>query len=301
MEPGSSKTILRFGVYEADPTTGELRKNGVRIRLQDQPFRVLIMLLERPGELVTREEIRKRLWPADTFVDFDHGLNTVVNKLRETLGDSAANPRFIETLARRGYRFLASVETVNSHGRDSTTAQNADGTRARGGNTEEITPAARSVAANATGTSLLTTLDEVPAVAHEWVRVLFFLIQVMYLCFYIATLAHVSQLEELLDVHFQHPEWIAVVAITTAVIGIPVRLYLMAAVSFDVRGLTRKFQTLFPFVFPLDELWALSPFLLFRHIGLGLALAASAALIYVPFSERTLLLMGERHASGKKG
>jgi hypothetical protein len=251
--------------------------------------------------LVTREEIRKRLWPADTFVDFDHGLNTVVNKLRETLGDSAANPRFIETLARRGYRFMAPVEGVNNHRGDTPAVQNTQRTATAAGDGDEIAAVASRPVANGRVPAVLTTFDEVPAVPHHYVRMLFFLIQVMYLCFYIATLAHVAQLEDLLEAHFQHPEWIAVVAMTTAVIGIPVRLYLMAAVSFDVRGLTRKFQTLFPFVFPLDELWALSPFLLFRHIGLGLALAASAALIYVPFSERTLLLMGERHASGKKG
>ncbi|MCI0621800.1 MAG: winged helix-turn-helix domain-containing protein [Acidobacteria bacterium] len=100
---------IRFGVYEADLRAGELRKHGMRIRLQDQPFRVLAMLLERPGDLVTREEFRQKVWPADTFVHFDHGLNKAINKLREALGDSAENPRFIETLPRRGYRFLVPV------------------------------------------------------------------------------------------------------------------------------------------------------------------------------------------------
>jgi TolB-like protein/DNA-binding winged helix-turn-helix (wHTH) protein/Flp pilus assembly protein TadD len=100
---------LRFGVFELDIRAGELRKNGVRIRLQQQPFQILAMLLERPGEVVGREELQKRLWPADTFVDFDHGLNKVINKIREALGDSAESPRFVETVARRGYRFLAEV------------------------------------------------------------------------------------------------------------------------------------------------------------------------------------------------
>ncbi len=100
---------FRFGLFEADAESGELRKSGVRIRLQAQPFRVLICLLERPGEVVTRDEIQQRLWGADTIVDFDHSLGTAINKLRESLGDSAENPRFIETLARRGYRFLAPV------------------------------------------------------------------------------------------------------------------------------------------------------------------------------------------------
>jgi TolB-like protein/DNA-binding winged helix-turn-helix (wHTH) protein/Flp pilus assembly protein TadD len=101
---------LCFGVFELDLRAGELRKHGLRIRLQEQPFQVLALLLEHPGEVVTREELQKKLWPADTFVDFDHGLNKAINKLREALDDSADSPRFVETVARRGYRFLAEVK-----------------------------------------------------------------------------------------------------------------------------------------------------------------------------------------------
>src|SRR5712692_8933207 len=112
LEPRGVPGRLRFGVFEVDLRTGELRKRGLKVRLQEQPFQLLAILLEKPGELVTREELRQRLWTADTFVDFDHGLNKAINKVREVLSDSAANPRFIETLARRGYRFLAPVEFV---------------------------------------------------------------------------------------------------------------------------------------------------------------------------------------------
>jgi DNA-binding winged helix-turn-helix (wHTH) protein len=104
-----SSLIWRFGVFEVDARSGELRKQGVRVKLQEQPFHVLTVLLQRPGEVVTREELRSQNWPADTFVDFDNSLNTAINKLREALGDSADNPRFIETLPRRGYRFIAPV------------------------------------------------------------------------------------------------------------------------------------------------------------------------------------------------
>src|SRR5207302_1648133 len=100
---------MRFGIFEADLRAGELRRNGSKIKLQDQPFQLLALLLERPGEVVTREELRGKLWPADTFVDFDHGLNAAVKRLRGALGDSAENPPFIETLSRRGYRFLVPV------------------------------------------------------------------------------------------------------------------------------------------------------------------------------------------------
>lgn len=106
---GTAARKVRFGVFELDPQTGELRKGGLRIRLQEQPFRVLVTLLRHPGQLVTREELRKELWPDETFVDFDQGLGTAIRKLREALGDSADNPRFVETLPRRGFRFIAPV------------------------------------------------------------------------------------------------------------------------------------------------------------------------------------------------
>ena len=100
---------VRFGAFQLDLRTGELRKAGVRINLPEQPFQVLKALLDRPGDLVTREELRQRLWPAETFVDFEHGLNAAVRRLRDALGDSADVPRFVETLPRRGYRFIAPV------------------------------------------------------------------------------------------------------------------------------------------------------------------------------------------------
>ena len=105
---------LCFGVFEVDLRAGELRKRGLRVRLQQQPFQVLAMLLEHAGQVVGREELQKRLWPADTFVDFDHGLNKAINKIREALGDSAESPRFVETVARRGYRFIADVRVADA-------------------------------------------------------------------------------------------------------------------------------------------------------------------------------------------
>ncbi len=109
-----SPGLLRFGAFEADLRTGELRKAGRKVSIQEQPFRTLLALLERPGEMVTREELRAKVWPADTFVDFDTGLNKAIRKIREALGDSADSPRFIETLPRRGYRFLAPVEAIGA-------------------------------------------------------------------------------------------------------------------------------------------------------------------------------------------
>src|ERR1700730_17049771 len=107
-EAAHTATLVRFGTFELDLRAGELRKGGAKLRLGGQPLQVLAILLESPGKVVTRDELQKRLWP-DTFVDVDHNLNTAVNKIREVLGDSAENPRFVETLPRRGYRFIGSV------------------------------------------------------------------------------------------------------------------------------------------------------------------------------------------------
>ena len=106
-----SRGPVRFGIFEVDLQAGELRRQGFKVKLQEQPFQVLVMLLQRPGEVVTREELQKNLWPADTFVDFERGLNRTINKLREALADDSESPRFIETLPRRGYRFLTGIET----------------------------------------------------------------------------------------------------------------------------------------------------------------------------------------------
>jgi DNA-binding winged helix-turn-helix (wHTH) protein len=102
--------LIHFGEFAIDPRSGELFKKGTKIKLQQQPFQVLAILLERPGDLITREELRERIWPADTFVDFDHSLNTAVKKLRQALGDGSKKPRYVETLPRKGYRFLGAVK-----------------------------------------------------------------------------------------------------------------------------------------------------------------------------------------------
>jgi len=112
-ENEGSSGVFRFGAFEVDLSTGELRKRGLRLGLQDQPFQILAALLEHPGQVVTREELLHRLWPEGTFVDFEHSLNASIAKLRQTLGDSASNPRFVETLPRRGYRFIAPVDASN--------------------------------------------------------------------------------------------------------------------------------------------------------------------------------------------
>src|SRR6266849_835272 len=111
---------IRFDVFEVDLRAGELRKHGIKIRLQEQPFLILQTLLETPGQIVTREELQKKIWPGDTFVDFDHGLHAAVNRLRQALGDAADSPRFVETVARRGYRFIGQVQPAQAEASSST-------------------------------------------------------------------------------------------------------------------------------------------------------------------------------------
>ena len=274
MLPSDKKAnLLRFAVFEVDLAARELRKNGARIRLQEQPFQVLAALLQNAGRVVTRDELREKIWPADTFVDFDHSLNTAVNKIRESLGDSASSPRFVETLARRGYRFVAPVESIA-----------AVSAIAEDRVTHEVYAPH--------GPALHPELH-VPAPHRGLVRALFALIQVMYLIFYVSALAHLRNAEHVAT-NFV-PGWRALfivgAVLMTGAVGIPLRFYLLSAVAFDFRQLAEKFSRLFPFVLALDQLWAIAPFLLLPQIGVGLAFAATAALLYVPFSERTLVQM----------
>src|SRR5215470_8416654 len=267
--PSASPRLVRFGVFEVDLDAGELRKNGARLRLQEQPFQVLAVLLESQGRVVTRDDLRQKIWPADTFVDFDHSLNTAVNKIREALGDSASSPRFVETLARRGYRFIAPVNgTVAS-------------------------PVEYAVGEPKPVTALHPELH-VPVPHRGVVRGLFALIQIMYLVFYLSALYHLRDVDRVADSFL--PGWgataIVVGVLVTGTIGIPLRFYLISAVGFDFRKLGDNFRSLFPFILALDQIWAAAPFLLLPQIGIGMAFAATAALLYVPFSERTLVRMG---------
>jgi len=252
--------IARFGVFEVNLVAGELRKNGARIGLQEQPFQLLALLLERPGDVISREEITKKLWDPDTFVDFDKSVNTAVNKVREALGDSATSPQYVETLARRGYRFLGKVEWIGG----------TDERRLDDKTNIDIPPAPRAIT-----------------------RGLFELIQLMYLIFYVEALFHLRDIDRVADAFL--PGWasFAIVAATivTAGVGIPLRCYLLSAAAFDYKLLGEKFQQLFLFILILDELWGVAPFLMAQKIGFGAAFAATCGLLYVPFSERTLIEM----------
>jgi cholera toxin transcriptional activator len=290
--PHKSSRVARFGLFELDLSAGELRKSGVKLRLQGQPFQVLALLLEHAGEVVTREELQQKLWPSDTFVDFDHSLNTAINKVREALGDSASSPRYVETLARRGYRFIAPVQ-----GPDQGAVHEAAQLDASSGIRDQPTPngdglAPVSAAATGPPVAMHPELD-VPIPRRAITRGLFGLIQVMYLAFYLTALFRIHQVQAVADLFL--PLWgantLAVAVMVTAGVGIPLRCYLMSSVGFDYQLLGEKFRQIFPFVLALDQLWAVAPFLLIQQIGIGAAFAVSAALLYLPFSERTLIRM----------
>jgi DNA-binding winged helix-turn-helix (wHTH) protein len=253
--------IYRFGVFEANEATGELRKHGVRVKLHAQPFQVLAMLLERAGEVVTRQAMRERLWGDGTFVDFESGLNTAVNKIREALNDSAGSPRYVETVPGKGYRFIGTVTVV-----DAEKAAEAEVI-------EDVAP-------------------------RKVVRALLILIQAMYLAFYFGALGNLAEIHEIFeDANWGLPAstWMGVL-VTTAVLSIPVRLFLLVGVIFDFRQLGENFRKIFPVLLVLDLLWALAPFLLVHHLSHGVALGMTAALVYVPFAQRSLVGMYGRKA-----
>jgi cholera toxin transcriptional activator len=267
---------FRFSVFEADVRTGELRKHGIRLRLPDQPFTVLVALLERPGELITREELVKRLWPQGTFVDYDHGLNTAVNRLREVIGDSAETPKFIETLPRRGYRFIGNVEPI-----DMTAASVVDPSE----KTPESTPIEDTASPKPT--------DRLPVASRKIVRTFFLLAQVMYLGFYVAALVNWGEIHWLVETVIGPSSAKAVTAavLVTAMAGIPLRLFLITAVGWDYAGFRGKYDRLFPVLAALDLFWGVSPLLTAHHIGIGITLAISAMLLYLTFGQRTLVHM----------
>jgi len=248
---------IRFEPFEFDLSTGELHKHGQPVRLQGQPARLLSLLASRPGELVSRAEIQKALWPDGRFVEFEHAINTAVKKIREALDDDSDSPKFIETLPKLGYRFTAPLQE---------------------------TPATRKPDPE-------TPADEefsIPYPRFSWS--LFLLIQAAYLAMYCAALHYMSGLEAALARIGLVPVRITVpVVLVIAMCGIAVRLYLITAVGWRHPAAGRNFRLLFPFAFILDALWAVTPLLAIESLGTGPALACVAGMAYLPFAQRTLM------------
>lgn len=300
MTDSGSGRRYRFGVYEADASTGELRRGGVRVRLNAQPFQVLLLLLERRGRLLTREEISSRLWPDGTFVEEEHGVHSAINRIREALGDTAAAPRFIETLARRGYRFIAPVEMLDPEAVDPASAS----PRAPLSGAALMSPSTAVVATPSDKGSapedvrpnrFLASADQLPKLSWPITQTFFVLFQVMYLGFYVGALANLGEIQDLLS-PLHRATVVFFVLIITAALLIPVRAFVLTAALLHAPGFRGKFLRLWLFLIPFDELWALSPFLLLHHINFGLALACTALLAGSPFAQRSLVLMGAASA-----
>jgi DNA-binding winged helix-turn-helix (wHTH) protein len=255
---------FRFDGFEFDLSTGELQKDGRSIPLQGQPARLLGLLASRPGELVTRADIQKALWPDGRFVEYEHAINTAIKKVREALDDDPENPRYIQTLPKLGYRFLA---TVTAPSVPQTTVE---------------TPPSRNGNAAADGEFLIPYA--------RLSRVLFLLIQAGYLAMYCAALYYMPALEDVLLEAGLAPVSVTLPSVLViAMCGIAVRLYLISGVGWNHPAAGAKFLRLFPAVFAIDALWAACPLLAMRALGPGVALAGVAGMAYLPFAQRTLI------------
>jgi cholera toxin transcriptional activator len=272
MTSASNPARYRFGAFEADAATGELRRGGIRVRVHVQPFQVLLLLLEKPGVVLTRDEIARELWP----------VNSAVNRIREALGDKAKSPRYIETLARRGYRFVAPVERLAQVSAEDVPLILQS---------EKAPLPSFAEPRTAVPVTLLASVKDLPAIPTATASLLFVLLQLMYLGFYVGALANLQEIDSLLSA-LTHAQVLLSGLVIGAVLLIPVRVFLISAVLFRAPHFSARFLLLWPFLLVADVLWSLAPFLLLHHITPGVALACMAPLVYAPFAERSLVLMG---------
>ena len=251
------------------------------MRLQDQPARLLALLACRPGELVTRSDIQKALWGDDQFVEFEHAINTAIRKIREVLEDDSDNPRLIETLPRKGYRFIAVVEEI--HGTNSVPAPHVTAIAAEAGRPAPDFQSNESVSPTSAGGPQTKPPDSF-ALPVRLATALFLFIQAGYLTMYCAVLYYVGSLDAALTTAGLTPVSITLPAtLILSMCGIAVRLYLLSSVGFGHPATGLKFQRIFPLLLVLDGLWAASPLLADRQIGIGVALAAWLGLLTCHF------------------
>jgi DNA-binding winged helix-turn-helix (wHTH) protein len=289
-----SGTKLRFGPFDLNTRTCELQKNGHKIKLQEQPARLLLHLASHPGELVTREDIQNVLWPNGLVVEFEHAINTDIKKIREALQDDPKEPRFVETMPKRGYRFIAQVEEVYDKDIAYGIATMADSQTGAGSEAELRSAATVRLTENQLPASFPENDYEKPFIISLPVpraRALFLFIQCGYLSMYCAALYYWESLGRALDEAGIDPVEVTLpVVIVTAMCGIAVRIYLLTEVGWAHPAAGRQFRRLFPLLLVFDALWAASPLLASRKIGFGLALAGVAGLAYLPFAQRTLMV-----------
>ncbi len=248
---------VRFNDFELDCKTAELYKAGRRLKLQDQPARLLILLVTRPGTLVTRADIQEALWNEGEFVEFEHAINVAVKKIREALDDDPLKPRFIETVPKKGYRFIGTIETASIASAPSQTISD-----------EEV-------------------LEQDFALPAMPARILFLAVQGVYLTVYCLTLLHLQDVAEVLA--GAGAPWLAIPVLVGASASIPVRLYLIFSVGLGHPAAGEKYRRMLPYLMPWDWLWAPSPFLASHEIGTEWALLLTVLLVYPPISQLILM------------
>lgn len=258
---------IRFEAFELDLQTGELHKSGSRVQLQDQPARLLALLANRPGQLVTRDEIQRELWKDGEFVEFEHAVNTAIRKIRVALEDDKGSPRIIETLPKKGYRFIAAIDFLQEMSSPDVTNSGA---------AQPMPPQDGFVLPLSAATS----------------RFLFLLAQIPYVVSYFVVFYYWYNLDDALERTFGliPVEWSRPILQVLALIGFSIRIYLIALVGWGHTEAGGRYRKLFPFLLVLDAIWAATP-LLIQHDG-QLALVSWAGLIlmgWLIFGQKTLM------------
>jgi DNA-binding winged helix-turn-helix (wHTH) protein len=284
--------IIKFDEFELDLGRYELRRQGRAIKLEKVPMELLILLAEREGQLVTREEIIQRLWGPDVFVDTRQGINTAIRKIRLALKDDPDNPRILQTVFGKGYRLVAPVTIAESSVPRAGAAPNPEATLPSGQSAvpgPHVGPGPNNgtVAASSASESLEISGSRLVArgpIEPKLARWLFLTIQAGYLVLYAAAFVLFPNIARI-----GLPWFVPQLILVAGLIGAAVRLYLIAAVGFNYSGSGTLFRQAFPGILALDAFWAASPLLLFGRLGF-LTLLFVAALVFLPFSQRTLIL-----------
>ena len=275
---------VRFETFELDCGTGELFRDGTRLKLQDQPARLLILLVNRAGSLVTRDEIEKSLWEDGQFVEFEHAINVAVKKIREALDDDPVKPRLIETLPRKGYRFIAAVDQIMKPA-ESPAVESVQSLQK-----ELIFPPASLAEAGAADEATLEREFALPAAPA---RIMFIGVQAIYLTVYGLALVHMGDVASVMGE--AGIGWLAAPLLIGAAGSIPVRLYLIFTVGLGHPAAGMKYRRMLPYLMPWDWIWAASPFLALHKFGPEWALVLSAILVYPPISQVILMRSIHHH------
>lgn len=269
---------IRFEAFELDLHTGELRKEGNRVQLQDQPTRLLTLLANRPGELITRDEIQSKLWKDGEFVEFEHAVNTAIHKIRVALEDKGEKPRIIETLPKKGYRFIAAVNILEA-------------APERPSPPSEVAPSPPGARTESGGDSFVLPISV------TWLRILFLLAQLPYVATYLAIFYYWDELDTALINTFSIPvTWSRPSLLILALVGFSVRIYLIGLVGWGHTDAGPRYRKLFPFLLVIDGFWAATPLLLHESFSPLVAWAGLILMGWLVFGQRTLMGSIERNS-----